>query len=134
MVRVNAVRICYIQIVEYAYSVNKHIITAGRMKGPKRCVNNGKFLKGDMVTFFNINNSRTRIKVTRNIIPVLALNKGVSVCINGSLTANGAIISLVCIDKNKAWLTCYRVTDKCSLGVINELIRTDIAVNIACRL
>ena len=134
MVGVNTVGICNIQIVENTNSVNKHIIASGRMKSPKRSVDNRKLLKCNMIAFFNINNGRTRVKITRYIVLVLALNKSVTVCVNSTLTAYCTIISLISINKHKTRFTRYRIADKCGFRVVNQFVGTNISVNIACSL
>ena len=131
MVWVDTVRVCNIKVVEYAYSVYEYVVASCRMKSPKRSVNNRKFLKGNVVAFFNVNNCRTGIKVTCYIISVLALNKGVTVCINSTLTAYCAVVSLVSIDENKARLACNRISDKRRFRIVNQLVGSDISVDIS---
>ena len=134
MVGIDSVTVCNIKVVKNSNPVDENIVTARRMKCPKRSINNSKFLKCNVIAFFNIDDGWAWIKVACYIIPILTLNKGVTVSINSTLTADSAIIRLVGIDKYKARLACYRVADKCGFGVVYQFIWADISVNVACSL
>ena len=62
-----------------------------------------------MMAVFDVNNSRSRIKITRNIILTLSLYEGVAVAVDNSLTAYGGIIRTVAVNKGKGGLTRYGI-------------------------
>ena len=83
-----------------------------------------------MIAFFYVNHRWAGIKLTGNIILILALHKGVAVCINRALAADRAIIRLKTINENKARLPRYRVADKRRFRVVYQFIGANIAVYI----
>ena len=86
MIRVDAIGVGYIQVIENPDSGNQHIITAGRMQSPERCISHDHTGERNVIAVFHIDQSWSRIEITGHIIRTYLLYKGIGIAVDGACT------------------------------------------------
>ena len=99
------------------------------MKCPEGSIFYCYILNRNVVAFLYIDYGRSRIKITRYVIPVFSFNKGIAVCVNFSLTAYGTAVRLIAVYKGKGGLTRNGISYKGCFEVVYSFARADIIFN-----
>ena len=133
VVGVDAVRVCHVQIVQNANLRDQHVVAARRVQGPEGRVLHDHIGEGNVVAVLDIDQGRTGIKITGDVIGANALDKGVSVAVDGARAGNRDIVRVLGVDKGVRRFERDRRADVLDAVILLTLVGVNICIDVGMR-